>query len=220
MKTPGRHKQIQLRLVSIIGSECLKMEQRMPSIGRIADLVWEEKRLVFEVQCSPMSLAEAKKRTSDYALIGYDVIWLLDNRRFGRRRQTKSERWLRANGAKYFVLSNSIFYLYDSLDSFVGPLRVHSSYLGSIDIKNPYLRIHTHVDTVPRKLHKRWYQTRHLFPGDLLDTFAKGALPYLPKTKPAVRRHIFWLTRRLVRAGSFFLRVILISTQRKDSKYY
>ena len=32
----------------------LKLEKRFPSINRIADCVWEEEKIIFEIQCSPI----------------------------------------------------------------------------------------------------------------------------------------------------------------------
>ena len=43
------------------------LEKRFPSIQRIADIVWEPKHLIFEVQCSPISLQEVK---GPYFLLG------------------------------------------------------------------------------------------------------------------------------------------------------
>jgi competence CoiA-like predicted nuclease len=60
----------------------LKREVLFSDICRIADLVWEEKKIIFEIQCSEISSLEAARRTRDYGMKGYEVIWILDDRVF------------------------------------------------------------------------------------------------------------------------------------------
>jgi len=60
-------------------------EEPFTQISRIADVCWHEKQIVFEVQCSPISIEEIKKRTADYESIGWYVIWVLLDRTFLKR---------------------------------------------------------------------------------------------------------------------------------------
>lgn len=80
------HRKIQ----EVLGSLLPKGEREKPfkKIGRIGDLVWEEKKIVFEVQFSPMHPIEARERMGDYASIGYRVIWILHENMFNPLRLT------------------------------------------------------------------------------------------------------------------------------------
>jgi competence protein CoiA len=58
------------------------LEVPFPSIHRIGDIVWEEEKLIFEIQCSPITLLEIEKRTKDYLSLGYQVVWILYEKTF------------------------------------------------------------------------------------------------------------------------------------------
>lgn len=71
-----------------------ELEKRFDAIGRIGDVVWERKKLIFEVQCSAITAEEIKERNSDYQALGYRVIWILHDRRYNKRRLTAAEEFL------------------------------------------------------------------------------------------------------------------------------
>ena len=77
------HLQVQWRLFDLIPCS---LEWRFPEINRIADVVWESEKLIFEVQCSPISAEEVHARHRDYENLGYRVIWILHDRRYNRRK--------------------------------------------------------------------------------------------------------------------------------------
>ncbi|MEX1012604.1 MAG: competence protein CoiA family protein [Waddliaceae bacterium] len=77
------HLQVQWRFFDLI--PC-RLEQRFSEIDRIADVVWEAEKLIFEVQCSPISLSEVRARNRDYESLGYRVIWILHDRRYNQRK--------------------------------------------------------------------------------------------------------------------------------------
>ncbi len=70
------------------------LERRFPEIARIADVAWEARRLIFEVQCSPITAAEVQQRNADYARIGYQVIWILHERQYNRVKASAAEIFL------------------------------------------------------------------------------------------------------------------------------
>ncbi len=70
------------------------LERRFPEIGRIADVAVPEWRVVFEVQCSPLSVKEAISRIADYRSIGWECIWILHVVQFNRARLSITERHL------------------------------------------------------------------------------------------------------------------------------
>ena len=58
------------------------LEKPFPDILRVGDLVWEPKKIIFEVQCSNISIQETQERVRDYTKSGYQVVWILDDRIF------------------------------------------------------------------------------------------------------------------------------------------
>jgi competence protein CoiA len=122
------HIQTQLYLLDLIGSSA-QMECPFPAIHRIADIVWHEKKIIFEVQCSPISLKEAEERSSDYKNAGYTIFWILHQRCFNRMYASEAELFLRSKGAYYTNMNKQrqgIFYdQFDVMDQgrrlFKGP---------------------------------------------------------------------------------------------------
>jgi competence protein CoiA len=112
------HLQIQLHLKTLISS--LTLEKPFPSIGRIADAVWEDKKIIFEVQCSPISLQEAEERTADYCLAGYTTIWLLHDRKFNGWRAGPAELFFRSQ-LSFFINGK---FIYDQKEVFRGTFRI------------------------------------------------------------------------------------------------
>lgn len=88
------HLNVQLFFLKVLPEgECV-LEKRFPEINRIADVVWENKKLIFEVQCSPISSDEVDERNQDYKQIGYEVVWILHDKRFNQKRLTGAEHFL------------------------------------------------------------------------------------------------------------------------------
>jgi competence protein CoiA len=85
------HLQVQRHLLAALPSGEAKMEERFSSIGRVADVAWHNQHIVFEVQCAKMTPAEALARTEDYRSIGWQVIWILHQDRYRRRKVTALE---------------------------------------------------------------------------------------------------------------------------------
>ncbi len=89
------HLQMQLKLFNLIGENLAQIECPFPEVGRIADLAWHAKKLIFEVQCSSIPLHEAKERISDYQKVGYAVIWILHDKQFNKTNLSAAESFLR-----------------------------------------------------------------------------------------------------------------------------
>jgi len=85
------HLAIQNHLLNILPKGEVSLECRFPEKGRIADVVWMPKRLIFEVQCSPISAEEVASRNSDYSQLGFQVVWLFHDFRFNSWRVTAAE---------------------------------------------------------------------------------------------------------------------------------
>lgn len=75
------HLRLQRQLALLI---CGQIEERFPTIGRIADVYSPSKNLIVEVQCSSISIEEMERRNRDYASLGLRVVWVLLNTRFSR----------------------------------------------------------------------------------------------------------------------------------------
>src|SRR3972149_4236933 len=96
------HLQTQMKILSLLPLGQATMEKPFPAIGRIADVAWEEKRLIFEVQYSAIASEEVKERNQDYAKLGYQVVWILHQRRFNKKRMSAAEVFL-THSPHYFT---------------------------------------------------------------------------------------------------------------------
>jgi len=88
----------------------IELEKPFHSILRIADLCWERHKIVFEIQCSPISIKEAYERKRDYALEGYELIWLLDDKRYNKKILRPSEGFLRGQACYFFSSTTGLVY--------------------------------------------------------------------------------------------------------------
>ncbi len=93
-KTPT-HLAIQIAIQQMLPPGEAFLEERFPLIKRIADIAWPAQKLIFEIQCSPILAEEVAGRTADYASIGYQVVWILHDRRFNRYRLSAAEQFLK-----------------------------------------------------------------------------------------------------------------------------
>lgn len=85
------HLQTQLHLFNKLPpGECL-LEYRFPEIKRIGDVAWVPHKLIFEIQCSPITSDEVKKRNQDYRSVGWEVIWILHDKRYNQWRMSAAE---------------------------------------------------------------------------------------------------------------------------------
>lgn len=113
------HIQTQLFLISLLPKEEAELEKQFPNINRIADVVWIPQKLVFEVQCSPITSAEVLARNNDYTSQGYQVIWILHDKRYNQWRLSAAEQALRSFPYYYTNMDadgNGI--IYDQFDIF------------------------------------------------------------------------------------------------------
>lgn len=119
------HLQLQLNLLNLIHPEEGQIECAFPSIGRIADVAWHTRKIIFEIQCSPIPIAEAESRNADYLKEGYQVIWILHDRCFNQRNLSASEFYLRSTPC-YFTNVNAKGegIIYDQFEVIKGHQRV------------------------------------------------------------------------------------------------
>lgn len=129
----------QIQIQKFFPENVIQIEKPFIQINRVADACFEEKKIVFEIQCSPISESEAKQRIFDYRSLGYEVIWLLDDKRYNKRILKPAEKFLR-NYLTYFVsiqrgLTSEI---YDQFEIFLDNKRVKKGKRLKIDLKKIY----------------------------------------------------------------------------------
>lgn len=95
------HLMVQNEILRIIGDNTLSLEHRFK--GHIADIYWEKHGIVFEVQCSKMSLEECKKRTDDFESLGIRIVWILHQKSFNKPLLSPMEQYLLAHKNVYYT---------------------------------------------------------------------------------------------------------------------
>lgn len=132
------HLQVQNIISSLLPKTEASLEKSFPIIHRIADVAWEKRGMIFEIQCSPISLEEASNRCKDYESIGLQLIWILHDKRFNRRKLSAAEHFLRSRHC-YFTNINEKGEgeIYDQEEICKGYKRVFKGAKHSIDLLNP-----------------------------------------------------------------------------------
>ncbi|MDF2549358.1 MAG: putative transcription factor, CoiA-like family [Chlamydiales bacterium] len=178
----ANHLALQQFLASLFPKEA-QMEKRFEAIQRVADVALPEKKVIFEVQCSLISIEEIKERTADYLSLGYRPIWLLHLDRF---RGAKVEGLSHINC--YFTDFNALGkgQFYDRL-----PLTSKSAgHLFAIDIAS-FAEVPPWKGKAPPLLQERL--KRPLFvQGDLLSLYLEGKHPEWFKEAPAFSLGACW----------------------------
>ncbi|HSX12922.1 MAG TPA: competence protein CoiA family protein [Chlamydiales bacterium] len=163
------------------------LEKSFPSIQRIADVVWEEKQIVFEIQCSFISEKEAQDRVKEYGSLGYEVVWILYDGRFNQRRVSAAEDYMRKRCC-YFVDKNFMFY--DQLETIVQQKRIQRGKKIPIQLTPLFTPLEG-----PEELQDRM-QNKYYFENDVLDLSLRSQIIFLPK--PNIHDRYFF--QRFVRA--------------------
>lgn len=156
------HLRIQLHLKSLIPE--VQLEKIYPAIQRIADVAWESRKIVFEIQCSPISIQEVLQRMADYTSAGLQVVWVLSDRQFNKKKLTTSEQFLRSIPCYYF--HNTL--IYDQFDVVYQSYRLFKGPPLPVDLTDP-LPIIPHLTKQLASLKKR----RFSFQNDLYDRLGK-----------------------------------------------
>lgn len=212
------HLQTQLHLQRLIGESVCRLEVPFPQIRRIADVLWADQRLVFEVQCSPISAAEVAARNSDYAKIGLQVVWLLHTKTFGRERLAPAEQLLRQRPCYFTTIdSKGVGSIVDRFDVAQKGWRIHALEDLAVDLCLPkYCRSKTRLKLTQERLQ----QINLHFAGDLVDLCLTEENPdYLCRAlqleRAAVPRRSFWQWSRLIaRPYQIIFRHLLESVSR------
>ena len=144
----------------------LQIEKPFLAIDRVADACWEKEKIIFEIQCSPISEKEVEFRMRDYKSLGYDVTWLLSDQTFNRRLCSPAEMYLRKRGAYYISIQN--FHIYDQFEILVKQRRWKKSSPKSIHLKKPLKNRHPPFDVAVYPQQIVQLTTPRYFEGDRL----------------------------------------------------
>lgn len=134
----AEHRAVQHYLLNLLPKGEAAIEVAFKELNRIADVVWEKKKLIFEIQCSKVSGEEVKLRNRDYQSAGYKVVWILHDRRFNRQKLSSAEIAL-IDSPHYFTNINrfSSGIIYDQFDLKRGPFRYFRMEPLEVDLSKP-----------------------------------------------------------------------------------
>jgi competence protein CoiA len=162
------HLGLQFHLAKQFSSCDVRMERPFPEVGRIADVALEKERIVFEVQCSPISLTEAQERTQDYRFIGWRLIWILSDKRYNRRKLGAAERYLRQQTCYFASWNKQRAFLYDQWEIVVDFQRIYKGPLVPVQPSRIALLPHSVSQHLPRCAQERLTQWIWHLEGDML----------------------------------------------------
>lgn len=170
------HLQVQSYIQKMFPS--CELEKRFPTIQRIADACVEEERLVFEVQCSPISAKEVEERNRAYQSLGYQVVWILHDQLYNKNRLTAAEYFLQES-PHYFTDINEEGRgrIYDQWDVIHKGNRLLLIGAREVFLSSPIKR---HKNSFPFKTNPLWMGRRIkswavCFSGDYLDFFMNSS---------------------------------------------
>jgi len=170
------HLQVQHYLLMHLPEGQSQLEHHFTGINRIADVAWTPHKIVFEIQCSPISAEEVLNRNTDYGGLGWQVVWILHDTRFNKWRLSAAEEAL-SRSPHFFTNINSEGegLIYDQYAYVYKGVRKHRMESLPIEITN-YRTIPAgqwqplEVGVVMRRI-KFWQMS---FKGDLVDLMLRG----------------------------------------------
>lgn len=163
------HLQTQIFLHSLLPAGESHLEFRIPEINRIADLAWIPQKIIFEIQCSPITAQEVHERIQDYASQGFQVVWILHDKRYNQWRMTAAEQYLQD---KLFYFTNIDAYgrgmIYDQFDLIKKGIRKQTLPFLQVKLNEPKLFCSKKCQ-IPPLLSRRMPDAHQYFAGDLID---------------------------------------------------
>jgi hypothetical protein len=165
------HLLAQLAIQKLLPEGETVIEKPFIDLLRVADLVWEPQKLIFEIQCSQLSVREAEERVHDYGTAGYQVVWILDDRIFNRRHVRSAEAELRQMFCYYATLRKQIFpCFYDQFEVFSQAERIKKGHRLKIFLGAPRIFpvVSVEKELFPSQIIARASPGQLYFQGDLL----------------------------------------------------
>jgi len=172
------HLVLQLQVQRFLADRTVQIERPFLDIHRVADVLWEKEKIAFEIQCSNLDLIEAESRIRDYNRIGYEVVWLLDDRIFNRRFMRDAEELLRSHPCYFFKFQRSgPAFVYDQMEIIISKKRMKRGSPIRVDLSKPRIKpsLEWPAD-LPSLIEQRIETSSRYFPGDLLHKTILAAL--------------------------------------------
>lgn len=163
------HLLIQNFICRELGLDLESQEVRFEAIGRIADVCWQEKRCIFEVQCSPIAEEEVVQRTLAYESQGYSVIWILHDKTFKKRRISSAELYLQSRTHYFTDITSFQGAIYDECHLIIGRRRALASVSRPVQLRTLQLAPKG-GKARPEVIEKRLKNWSHQAEGDLLSS--------------------------------------------------
>ena len=137
-KKSWTHLQIQLHILNLLPKDQAILEKPFPEIKRVADVVWITQGIVFEIQCSPISLIECQERNADYRSLGLTTVWILQDHKFNRRFLTATEKNLRLSLCFFSHIDRfDHCHIYDQFEVIKDAKRLYRSRRLPVDLSHP-----------------------------------------------------------------------------------
>ena len=164
------HAQIQYKLNCLLPES--QLEYFFSKVNRIADVVWWSNRIIFEIQCSNISVYEVESRIRDYEKCGFSVVWIFHEKRFNRKKVSLVEDFLK-NTTFYFtdIDKEGKGIIYDQFSHHFNKKRMSCSKHFSVDLSQMYSYTNTIPRNFPDYIRLRLLNKRFFFDGDLVDLF-------------------------------------------------
>lgn len=169
------HLQLQSYFLQRLPLGDCQLECSFPSIRRIADVAWLSQKIIFEIQCSPITSQEILERNRDYQRLGWQVVWILHDQRYNQMRLSAAEMALRSSPHFFTNINQSgVGEIYDQFDVCEKGIRLKRLPSLPIDIREIQI-----IDEIVRKpfpltlLEQRAQTWKFSFSGDLIDLFLK-----------------------------------------------
>ena len=168
------HLEIQDKLLKLLPPGEVVLEKRFSTLKRIADVVWEKEKLIFEIQVSFITAAEVQARSLDYRSLSYEIVWILHDTRFNTFRITAAEQAL-LDFPHYFTNINAQGQgsFYDQFSYHLGGTRAARLFSRPIDITHPIRQFS--LPPLPPKIIQHRQNWKISFQGDLFNS--TGYLP-------------------------------------------
>lgn len=163
------HLEIQAHLQHILPGT-VTLEKRFSSLNRIADVVWENEKIIFEVQVSFITAQEVAARSQAYRSLGYEIIWILHDHRFNTYRVTAAEHALLSH-PHYFTDINAEGRgsFFDQYSYHLAGTRAARLFRRPVDLTQPK-RSFTLPDDLPPQIASHRQHWTISFKGDLLNS--------------------------------------------------
>ncbi len=164
------------------------LEKPFRDIFRIGDVVWEPHKLVFEIQCSHISRSEVEARALDYQKVGYQVVWILDDRIFNRKVARPAEQWMRQGACYYASLRGESPVYYDQFEIYSKEQKVYRGQRLRVHLDRPYQMtgLSWDAEVTPTQVAQR--RDPLYFEGDLCHRALAGSLQNLRDLELAYKK--------------------------------